>query len=143
MVRKIVSAIALALVSSCFADESCTQGSEFEPPLCAFSLEKIKRVIIVKNGVNADEAAMPAEHCETFVLGEKDVRLYLSQAKSTNENDAHHTLDWSPCYAKGQIEFVNGKTASWSINRFRVGELSIDGVKKTLYCPDCMFAPFN
>jgi len=31
------------------------------------------------------------------MVDEQVVRRYFELAKSTNENDAHHTLDYSPC----------------------------------------------
>ena len=82
--------------------------------------------------------------CDGFFVKEEDVRRYLAKAKSTNENDAHHTLDWSPCYASGKVVFSNGQSGEWTVDQSRQGSLVMDDGKKTiLYCPGCKFRPFQ
>lgn len=145
MVRKLFSLPALALVASAsFANGGCAKGSEYEPPLCPIRLLKIESVRIEENGAKAAAAQYQDVNCSGFKLDAKAVRKFLSRAKKTNESDAHHTLDWSPCYASGTLTFIGDKTAHWSINQLRTGSLVIDGGNSMfLYCPTCNFRPFQ
>lgn len=135
----------LAVASSpLLANEGYTTGSEYEPALCPVSWPKIIAVHIEENGAKATAATDPGLDCSGFKLDEKKVRRYLSRAKAANESDAHHTLDWSPCYASGTLTFAGGKRANWSINQMQTGSLTIEGGNKTfLYCPRCRFKPFT
>lgn len=126
------------------ANDPCTSGAEFEPFLCPSPLTDVVKITVVKNGAAVDAAELPSGGCGSFQLNESTLRAYFLKAKVTTENDAHHTLDWSPCYASGQVEFRNGKKGAWRVHQFRVGEVSIDqGEKIILYCPDCKFSPFE
>lgn len=132
------------LANPLFAHDLCTKGSEFEPPLCPISLPKISSVLIEENGLKAAAPQDENVDCSAFKLSKKQVRRYLSRAKRANESDAHHTLDWSPCYASGTLKFSNGKVAHWSINQLRTGALVVEDKEKIfLYCPTCDFKPFK
>lgn len=129
--------------ASCAADR-CTKGSEFEPPLCPLHLQKISSVTIVENAAKAPVEPDKSVACDRFLLEEQHVRRYFAKARSTSGNDAHHTLDWSPCYASGKITFSDGRSAEWTMDQLRQGSLVMDDGKKTvLYCPDCKFKPFQ
>lgn len=145
MVKHSLSLLFIALSAlGCHAEEKCTQGSEFEPPLCPSAYTKISDI---KIKINAEKSAVDKTseiNCDSFVLTESLVRKYFELAKTANENDAHHTLDWSPCVSKGQIIFANGQNGVWEINQFRVGSLTLNDKKKVvLYCPQCIFPPFQ
>jgi len=144
MVKKTV-VLALFLFSlGCVAKEDCTKGSEFEPPLCSSPFTDVTKISVSKNGAVEKGSDFSSENCEGFQLSESALRNYFSKAKLTNENDAHHTLDWSACYASGTVEFRDGKKGEWSVSRYRLGEVSIEqGGKFTLYCPSCTFKPFK
>jgi hypothetical protein len=82
--------------------------------------------------------------CDSFRVDEKIVRHYLAAAKTTTANEAHHTLDWSPCYAAGSITFTDGRHGRWSVSQTRLGTLSFGSDEQIiLYCPSCEFEPFQ
>ena len=145
MVSKLIALPVLLLVTSMsFANGGCTKGSEFKPALCPIRLLKIASVHIEENGAKAAASQDQNVDCSEFKLDVKGVRKFLSRAKESNESDAHHTLDWSPCYASGTITFVGGKTAHWSVNQLRSGSLAVEGGSNMfLYCPTCKFKPFQ
>lgn len=144
VIKPLLFAICMLLTNSILARDLCTKGSEFEPPLCPVLLPKIKSIHIEENGAKAVASQDSSVDCSTFKLSKKQVRRYLARAKQTNELDAHHTLDWSPCYASGRLEFIDGQRADWSINQLRTGSLNIAGkANMFLYCPTCKFTPFQ
>ncbi|HET8708390.1 MAG TPA: hypothetical protein VFM46_18930, partial [Pseudomonadales bacterium] len=105
---------------NCSAKPACTKGSEFEPPLCVSPYTQVDTVTIKINGDSKTKDAETAVQCKSFLLDADKLKLYFSKARLTNENDAHHTLDWSPCFASGEIAFSNGQVATREINQFRV-----------------------
>jgi hypothetical protein len=145
MVSKLIALTALLfLATKSFASGGCTKASEYEPALCPLLLPKIASVHIEENGAKAISSQDPDVDCSPFKLDITRVRKFLSLAKEANESDAHHTLDWSPCYSSGTLTFTSGKTAHWSINQLRTGSLTIDGGARVfLYCPTCAFKPFQ
>jgi len=75
-----------------------------------------------------DGASAPARHVIrpsgrrcierlAFVLDEQIVPRYFEFTKNTNENDAHHTLDYSPCQAEGEVVFENGQSGQWKLTQ--------------------------
>ncbi|MFT3930653.1 MAG: hypothetical protein QM709_10205 [Spongiibacteraceae bacterium] len=145
MVKNLLFLLSIAVsAASCHAEEKCTEGSEFEPPLCPSAYTKVAEVKIIKNAEKLAADKSSDINCDGFVLTEPLVRKYFELAKTTNENDAHHALDWSPCISKGQIIFADGKSGVWEINQFRVGSLTVSDKKKVvLFCPQCVFPPFQ
>ena len=145
MVSRLISiALLCALTTSSVAKERCTKGSEYEPSLCVLSLPRISQLTIVENAAKSPAEKDSSVSCDNFSIKEKQVRRYFAKAKATNVNDAHHTLDWSPCYASGKIVFRDGRSGLWSIDQYRVGSLVIDdGNAIVLYCPSCKFKPFQ
>ncbi len=105
VMRTWAAAAALAVLSACASRDGCTPGSEFEPPLCPLEIPAIETITITENAAKAQADTDPAVSCESFRVDENAVRQYFAAAKLTNANDAHHTLDWSPCYATGEIDF--------------------------------------
>jgi hypothetical protein len=52
-------------------------------------------------------------------------------------------LDWSPCYASGEVTFKNGLTGIWAIQQYRAGSLKLsNGRTYYLYCPQCQAKAF-
>lgn len=144
MVIRALSGLLLAMAATSSTAESCTSGSEFEPPLCPLHLPRITKVTIVKNAAGSPSEGDGVATCDGFRISEMQVRRYLAKAKTTTSRDAHATLDWSPCHATGSVEFSNGRTGQWDINLSRAGSISIDGAENiVLYCPKCRFKPFG
>ena len=126
----------------CLAGDGCTTASEFQPRLCPVKLPPIATIVINENAMKSP-LAEPGIDCSNFKLTNKTIRRFFSRAWEANESDAHHTLDWSPCYASGVLTFQDGQTARWSISQFRTGSLWLDEEHKIfLYCPRCRFKPF-
>lgn len=140
-----VASIALLVLSlGCASTSQCTRGSEFEPRLCPLQLPSIQSLEIEKNGAKGPAETDPGVACDGFRVDEDVVRRYLAAAKTTTANDAHHTLDWSPCYAAGSITFSDGRSGKWSVSQLRLGTLSFGSDEQIiLYCPTCEFAPFQ
>jgi len=144
MVNRLLITVFLSVIAGCsFAADPCTKGTEYEPSLCPLKLPKIGKVTIVENAVKSPLEQDVTVTCVGFFIDEEQVRRYFSMAKVANESDAHHTLDWSPCYASGKIFLGDGSTGNWSISQLRTGSLvTSDGKKLFLYCPECRFKPF-
>lgn len=144
MPTRLLAAFFLSLSAGASFAAECTQGSEFEPPLCPLVLPKIDQVSIVENAAKSPVENSDSVDCSGFSINEAQVRRYLSEAKTTSEREAHRTLDWSPCYASGKVSFRDGRSGEWSVTPSRAGSLVIgDGKKQVLYCPRCRFRPFR
>jgi hypothetical protein len=143
--RAVLVLCLLAIGFSAMASGRCTAGTEFEPPLCPLKLPKVKRITITDNAAKSPAEPDASVSCEHFRINENHVRRFLSRAKTASARDAHYTLDWTPCYAAGEIEFEDGRKGRWSVDQFRSGSLSFDNTQDalTLYCPSCRFAPFQ
>lgn len=144
MVNRLIAIFVLCAISTIsFAKERCTLGSEFVPPLCVTALPRISQLTIEENAAKSPAEVDSSVSCADFSIKDKQVRRYFAKAKATNVNDAHHTLDWSPCYASGKIVFSDGRRGRWSIDQYRVGSLVIgDEAEIVLFCPACKFKPF-
>lgn len=144
MVIRVIVAAFLALVPVMApAAGACSKGSEFEPPLCPLALPAIDKLNIAENAAKSAAAKDPAASCADFRVTERQVKRFLALAKTTNANDAHHTLDWSPCYAAGSLQFKDGRSATWRVDQYRSGTLIVgDTPELVLYCPRCRFKPF-
>jgi hypothetical protein len=122
--------------------QSCTAGSEFEPPVCAAQLPGIRSVVITANGITAWTDSEEA-NCATFKLSDRQVRTYLTHAGKVDAQAAHHTLSESPCQATGTVRFTDGSSGTWWIDRYRRGGLTRPGQPDMmLYCPRCRTKPF-
>ena len=125
------------------AEDGCTAGSEFEPGLCPLNLPRIGQITVRQNGGTTLEAG-PAANCAAFRLTPRQVRRYLTRAKAVHANDAHYTLDRSPCFASGELMFSDGRRGEWFIEQFRAGNVKIGAADAQLvYCPACHVRPFR
>lgn len=138
----IAPVLALLIGGSASPAQSCTAGSEFEPPVCAAQLPKVRSVTITANGITA--WADPEEkNCASFKLNDRQVRTYFSRAGKVDPRAAHFTLSESPCQAKGTVRFADGSSGTWWIDRFRRAGLTRPGKPDImLYCPRCQNKPF-
>ncbi|MGH8435996.1 MAG: hypothetical protein ACRERX_16300 [Pseudomonas sp.] len=145
MVTRIaIAGLLLAGMAACTPAGRCTKGSELVPSMCPLKLPAITGVTIRENAAIAPAETNPAVSCTSFRVREEDVRRYFARARLTNANDAHHTLDWSPCYASGEVTFADGRTGGWTVSQLRTGSLVIGTDQPmVLYCPDCDFSPFQ
>lgn len=126
------------------AEGGCTPGSEFEPRTCPLALPRIAHLTILRNAAKSIQETDPAVSCGGFRLTPKLARRYLTHAKTVDANDAHHTLDWSPCSASGEVRFADGRRGHWHIEQLRAGTLKIgDADEQILYCPSCKLKPFQ
>ena len=136
--RKVVLLILLA--SGCSAHNRCSMGTELMPPLCPVDVPRIRTIRIVENASKSPAETDPSVSCGQFRVDEQVVRRYFALARSTNENDAHHTLDYSPCQVAGDIVFENGQSGRWTLSQARSGTLTVTGREPLiLFFPDCDF----
>ncbi len=144
MVAHSKGVLVLVLALGCAARNKCTAGTELMPPLCPVRLPAIRTISIVSNADKSPAEADPKVSCVDFRVDDQNVRRYFELTKSPDENDAHHTLDYSPCQAAGEVVFENGQFGQWTLSQSRLGSLAMTGQETlTLYCPDCGFAPFQ
>jgi len=141
-------ALALLLLAlgaaGCSAHDRCSRATEVTPRLCPAALPDIRAVRVLENASQSPAQAEPGASCAAFDVDEHVARRFLELARATNANDAHHTLDHSPCQAAGEVEFENGQTGRWALSRARSGTLVVGGREPlVLYCPACDFAPFQ
>ena len=121
----------------------CTDGSEFEPPLCPPGLPPIASVRIERQGV-AIWTEPDGASCRQFRLSERQVRRFFRDARQAEAEAVHHTLPESPCSALGQVVFANGSVGSWRLDRYGLGWLDRpDGRKMVLYCRECRTFPWQ
>jgi hypothetical protein len=114
------------------------------PPLCPVELPDIRTIRILENASKSSAETDADVSCAQFRVDEQVVRRYFGLTKSTNESDAHHTLDYSPCQASGDVVFENGQSGRWTLSEARSGTLAVTGREPLiLYCPDCGFEPFQ
>ncbi|WP_211453429.1 hypothetical protein [Collimonas antrihumi] len=145
MVRRLLMGIILlGVAGAAFSAERCTTGGEYEPSLCPFKLPKIEKITITRNAVKALAETDPTVSCENFRVNEKQVLRFFQLAKTTTANDAHYKLNWSPCFAGGEIVFSDGRLAYWSVDQYQAGSLGFDDKDESiiLFCPRCKFKPF-
>lgn len=132
------------VVRVAFAGDKCSPPAEFQPALCPLRLPAISSIRIEENGAKSPAEEETALDCSSFRLTPRAVRRYLTRARTANEDDAHHTLDWSPCYASGTVAFVDGRSGRWSVTQSGIGSLVIEGgASWFLYCPSCRHSPFR
>jgi len=106
-------------------------------------LPAIERLSITENGVGSPTDANPPRGCSGFILDEGHVRRFVEGAGEVEQRDYMHTLDWSPCHARGRVEFINGRSGVWTIRQFRTGSIMFDGGGEVfLFCPSCTWEPF-
>lgn len=135
--------VLLSAVLGCSAHERCTKATEFMPALCPLHLPEIVDVRIEQNGVKADAAKDDPADCTRFKVDGQVVRHFFESARKVDANDAHHTLDWSPCYASGTLTFADGRKAHWDINELRTGDFDLGtGARQFVYCQTCRAKPF-
>jgi len=138
-----MSAVSCLFAGAVQANGGCTLGTEFEPPLCPINLPAIRKIVIAQNAAKSPAEQDASVSCAGFHLTESKVRAYLRRTRTTTAQSAHHTLDWSPCYASGDVIFKDGRKGRWSIDQFRSGTLAIEGAEpEVLFCPRCRFKPF-
>lgn len=145
MVR-LVAALMLLCAGCVSAGSSTAEVStdEFAPPSrYRLELPAIERLTITESGMGspAEPDVQPA--CTEFVLDDAQVRQFLRDADGVDQRDYMHTLDWSPCHARGRIEFADGRAGIWTIRQFQTGSIAFDdGGEVFLFCPACNWKPF-
>jgi hypothetical protein len=152
MVKRIVAIVVILIsiaANSCLGEDKCTKPTEFMPRLCPITFPKIIKVRIEKNAARSSVYDIEQRYsCSDFIFTEEKVRQYLSLVMTTDRQSASNVLDWSPCYASGNLTFENGRTAHWNINQGQAGTISTNGWEDSesgdviyLYCPKCKFKP--
>jgi hypothetical protein len=132
----VVAQLILALAAS--ASVAAADGSDTEPAMRNAHLPSIATVTIQSSGATSPAAGEPTEQCANFKLSNKEIRAYIGKAAEVAEHDYLHMLDWSPCYASGDVTFKNGVKGTWTIQQYRAGTLKLsNGRTVYLYCPRC------
>lgn len=102
MVKKIFSILGVMLtINVAFADHAASRT--------------IVEVKINETGKSDDESVNVIDGCRAFKITDKDVREYFSKSYSVPLNFNIHER-YSPCYAKGFIEFSDNTRGKWKIS---------------------------
>lgn len=118
-------------------------GSGTEPKMRKAHLPPIATVTIRNSGATSPTSGEPVAQCVDFKPSYQEVREYIGKAAEVAEHDYFHMLDWSPCYASGEVAFKNGVTGIWTIQQYRAGSLKLsNGRTLYLYCPQCQAKVF-
>lgn len=137
----VAASLFFALVVS--ASIAAGDNSGTEPNMRKTHFPVISIITIRNNGATSSASEGPAEHCASFKLSYQEISEYMGKAAEVAEQDYFHMLDWSPCYASGEVTFKNGITGTWAIQQYRAGLLKLnDGRTFYLYCPRCYAKAF-
>ena len=113
------------------------------PSRYPLDLPSVERLTITENGIGSPGDHNAPRGCTEFRLDEAQVRRFIDAAEGVDQRDYMHTLDWSPCHARGRIEFDDGRAGVWTIRQFQTGSILFDsGEEVFLYCPTCSWEPF-
>jgi hypothetical protein len=116
---------------------------EFEPEMHRTRLPPVKSIAIRRNGARSIAALDLPDQCGGFVMSKHEVSEYLRRAGEVAQHDYYHLLNWSPCYASGDVTFENGLSGTWGIQQLRAGSLKLsNGRTLYLYCPKCRAKAF-
>jgi hypothetical protein len=125
-----------AVMASVFMFTDDESGTE--PTMRRTLLPPISSITIRKSGAVSPSSDRPVAYCKDFQLSYKEIREYIGKAAEVDEHDYFHMLDWSPCYASGEVVFTNGIKGIWAIQQYRAGSLKLsNGQTIYLYCPRC------
>ena len=137
----VVAALLFAVTAS--ASAAMDDGPGTEPEMRQTHLPPISKVTRQNSGATSPASTEPAAQCARFKLSEQEIREYIGKAAEVTEHDYFHMLDWSPCYASGEVVFKNGVTGIWAIQQYRAGSLKLNnGQTLYLYCPRCRAKAF-
>jgi len=126
----------------------CTSAGSIEdggavPGMRGLDLPAIERLTITENGEGSPTDTNPPRGCQGFMLDEAHVRRFMDEAGEVDQRAYMHTLDWSPCHARGRIDFADGRSGVWTIRQFRTGSILFDdGGQLFLFCRSCTREPF-
>lgn len=134
----------VALAIGIMVASSAAQADGIEPEMRDPKLPVIKSIDIKENGARSPAARESDEQCGQFVLTKAEVKRYLRAAREVTQDDYLHMLDWSPCYASGDVLFADGMTGAWGIQQFRAGSLTLSSGRIIyFYCPKCRARAFE
>lgn len=137
----VIASLIFAVTTS--ASAATDDGSGTEPKMRQTHLPPISSVTIRNNGATSPASGELVQQCTDFKLSYHEVREYIGKAAEVAEHDYFHMLDWSPCYANGEVTFKNGLTGTWGIQQYRAGSLKLsNGRTLYLYCPQCQAKVF-
>jgi hypothetical protein len=137
----VIASLIFAVTASAFV--ATDDGSGTEPKMRQTHLPSISTVTVRNSGATSPASGEPVEQCTDFKLSYQEIREYIGKAAEVAEHDYFHMLDWSPCYASGEVTFKNGVTGIWAIQQYRAGSLKLsNGRTLYLYCPRCQAKAF-
>ncbi|HEY0202583.1 MAG TPA: hypothetical protein VGC15_00345 [Acetobacteraceae bacterium] len=120
----------------------CTEGSEFEPPLCPTGLPPVASLRIELQGA-AVWTDPGGASCRQFQLSGQQVRRFFQDARRVDAAAVHHTLPESPCSVLGRVVFADGSAGSWRLDQFELCWLDRVGSNQmVLYCRSCRLRPW-
>lgn len=131
------------LASGCSGHTRCSIGTEVSLRFAQSTSPGVEQYESWRNASKSPAETDASVSCAQFSVDDRIVRRFFELAKSTNENDVHDTLDYSPCQAAGEVVFEDGLSGRWTLSQARSGTLAVTGRGPLiLYCPDCSFEPF-
>lgn len=146
MVKQIILGIIFAVLFSfnIFAQNTKLDSYEYgenSGKLRPYKITRIVSVVIKQNGKLGEKHSESNEtvgECKVFKLKKHDVREFFLYARRISNYTYWNTINFSNCYAAGEIAFTNGDQGAWEIDAFRRGVLTLkDGSIIYFYCTKC------
>jgi hypothetical protein len=144
VIRGLIGSILVFIIAGTAAAQNAAQdpyaGGEKYWLVRPYKMTEIQTLAIKKTGARDDSGITTEtpEDCAKFKPREADVREFFSRARRVSYRAYGDSLDFSMCYASGEISFVNGDRGVWWIDAFRRGILTLsDGRTIYLFCTKC------
>lgn len=113
-------------------------------PAASEHSRKVKAVAVVQTGLSEHSDDYAVNLCRGFQPTATQVHRFLERARKVDSIVYTHKR-YSPCYATGTVEFVDGVKGDWQIHSGRAALLhTSDGQSAILFCRTCRWAdPFE
>ena len=138
MRKTLLSTLSILLLSACA--QGYVSGTETTPALFPSDLPKITALNITENAkASTGYTAAETKYCGEFKVTQAQALAFFNSAKIVNASDAHHTVDVSPCFARGDLTLAFEGPAKWTINQGGSATLTKkNGKDLQLFCAGCI-----
>ncbi len=111
-----------------------------------FIVPAIQSIVIKEEGRIRQKHSASTEtiaDCAEFKLNKRDIYEFFLYSRRISNNTYWNVINFSNCYAAGEVTFVNGDQGLWEIDAFRRGVLTMkDGSTIYFYCTKCTAKAF-
>jgi hypothetical protein len=107
----LIAILLLSPIQIAYADVAHADEDGYAVP--AYKLAKVAKVTV--RTASASDESGKTEDCSKFIITPKAAKFFLNHAKPVSQRARTHDYTVSYCYAEGDVKFVNGERASWTI----------------------------